>query len=114
MMSPLIAKPLLVEESGRVLRFTLQPNQGIEEHCAPHSPIHIVVLEGKGMFAGEDGHEVLLGPNALAVFGTGEVHTVRSLEEKLVFVAFLHKVEGIPEPKHRATPKDDTYMTWFN
>ena len=110
---PVVAKPLLVEESGRVLRFTLKPNQRIQEHRAPRSPIHIVVLEGKGMFAGEDGREVLLGHNALVVFAAGEVHTVRSLEEELVFVAFLHKVEGTPTPKHQVTPEADTYLTWF-
>ena len=96
-----------------MLRFTLKPNQHIQEHCAPHSSVHIVVLEGKGMFAGEDGHEVLLEPNALAVFDAGEMHTVRALDEELVFVAFLHKVEGIPEPKNQAARKEDTYLTWF-
>lgn len=108
-----LAKPLLVEQTGRVLRFTLKPNQSIAEHCAPHSPVHIVVLRGKGMFAGADGHEVLLGSDDLAVFEAGEMHAVRALEEELVFVAFLHKVEGIPEAKHHATPKKDTYLTWF-
>ncbi len=108
-----LAKPLLVEASGRVLRFTLKPNQRIAEHCAPHSPVHIVVLRGKGMFAGEDGGEVMLEPNALVVFNAGEMHAVRALDEELVFVAFLHKVEGVPEPKHQATPKEDTYLTWF-
>lgn len=108
-----LAKPLLVEQSGRVLRFTLKPNQSIAEHCAPHSPVHIVVLRGKGMFAGEDGGEVLLGSDDLVVFEAGEMHAIRALEEELVFVAFLHKVEGVPEPKHRATPKEDIYLTWF-
>lgn len=108
-----LAKPLFVGESGRVLRFTLKPNQRVAKHCAPHSPVHIVVLRGKGMFAGEDGREVLLEPNALVVFDAGEVHAVRALDEDLVFAAFLHKVEGVPEPKHRTTPKEDTYLTWF-
>lgn len=108
-----IAIPLVVGEGGRVLRFTLKPNQRVAKHCAPHSPVHIVVLRGKGMFAGEDGREVFLEPNALVVFDVGEIHSMRALDEELVFVAFLHKVEGVPEPKRRATPDEDTYLTWF-
>ena len=108
-----LAKPLHVGESGRVLRFTLEPNQRVAKHCAPHSPVHIVVLRGKGMFAGADGNEVLLESNDLVVFDAGEIHAVRALDEKLVFVALLHKVEGAPEPKHRATSEEDTYLTWF-
>ncbi len=107
------AKPLLVDENGRVLRFTLRPHQHIAKHCAPHSPVHIVVLRGKGMFSGADGREVLLEPDALVVFGAGEVHAIRALDEALVFVAFLHKVAGVSEPKHRATHQEDTYLTWF-
>lgn len=108
-----IAIPLVVGEGGRVLRFTLKPNQRVAKHRAPHSPVHIVVLRGKGMFAGEDGREVLLEPNALVGFDVGEVHSMRALDEELVFVAFLHKVEGVPEPKRQATPDEDTYLTWF-
>ena len=108
-----LAKPLLVEDSGRVLRFTLKPHQRVAEHYAPGSPVHIVVLRGKGMFAGADGREVLLEPDALVVFDAGEIHAVRALDEPLVFVAFLHRVEGVPKPKRRATPKEDTYLTWF-
>ena len=108
-----VARPLLVGKSGRVLRFTLKPNQRVAKHCAPHSPVHIVVLKGKGMFAGEDGREVLLGPNTLAVFGPGEMYAIRALDEPLVFVAFLHRVEGVPEAKPRSIPEEDTYLTWF-
>lgn len=73
-----LAKPLFVGESGRVLRFTLKPNQRVAKHCAPHSPVHIVVLRGKGMFAGENGREVLLEPNALVVFNVGEIRRARA------------------------------------
>lgn len=108
-----LAKPLFVGESGRVLRFALKPNQRVAKHCAPHSPVHIVVLRGKGMFAGEDGREVLLETDGLVVFSAGEMHAVRALDEELVFVAFLHKVEGVPEPKRQTIRKEDTYLTWF-
>lgn len=114
------AEPLLVRGSGRVLRFALKPYQRVSEHCAPHSPVHIVVLKGHGKFAGADGREELLGPDDLAVFGAGERHTVRALDEALVFVAFLHPVPGVPEskrpPKTPAArtphPAADTYLTW--
>lgn len=108
-----LAEPLLADENGRVLRFTLKPNQRVAKHCAPHSPVHIVVLRGEGMFAGADGREMLSGPDALVVFDAGEIHAIRALDEELVFVALLHKVEGVPQPKRRVTPKDDTYLTWF-
>ena len=108
-----LAKPLLVDESGRVLRFTLKPGQLVAKHCAPGSPVHIVVLSGKGLFSGADGREVLLEPDALVVFGAGEVHAIRALDEALVFVAFLHKVAGVPEAQHRVTHREDAYLTWF-
>jgi len=110
------AEPLLFDNSGRVLRFSLKPGQCVREHCAPHSPVHIVVLVGKGMFAGEDGHEHLLGVGELVVFEAGELHRVRALDEDLVFVAFLHKVEMVPlqnsRQDHASSAREDTYLTW--
>lgn len=108
-----IGEPLLVAQSGRVLRFTLEPGQHIPEHSAPHSPVHIVVLQGKGMFAGEDGREVLLTAHELVVFEAGELHAIRALEEQLIFIAFLHKVEGVPTRDHDISTREDTYLTWF-
>lgn len=105
------AEPLLVDDTGRVLRFTLKPGQYLREHCAPHSPVHIVVLEGKGLFAAEGGQEVSLGPNSLVVFGAGELHRVRALDENLVFVALLHKVEETPT-RRPALLEKDVYLTW--
>jgi quercetin dioxygenase-like cupin family protein len=46
------AQPLFVDQQGRILRFTLKPEQSIREHNAPHSPFYGVVLKGEGMFAG--------------------------------------------------------------
>ena len=88
------AQPLYVAEHGRVLRFTLKPGQSISEHDAPHSPFYVVVLKGRGAFAGDDGKEQQFGPNALLIFDPGECHTVRALDEELVFVGFLHGVPG--------------------
>lgn len=111
-----LATPLLVAASGRVLRFTLKPGQHIREHCAPHSPVHIIVLSGRGMFGGEDGRDVLLERDALVVFEAGELHRVRALEQELVFVALLHKVEHTAEEaqaRNHANPREsDTYLTW--
>lgn len=83
------AQPLYVDRNGRALRFTLKPGQSIKEHNAPTSPFYVVVLKGKGMFAGGDEREQLFGPNSLLVFDPGENHTVRALDEELVFVGFL-------------------------
>lgn len=88
------AQPLLVTETGRVLRFMLKPGQHIEEHNVPGSPFFIVVLKGEGIFVGNDGNEQRLGPNSLLIFDPGERHSVRALDEELIFVGFLH---GVPD-----------------
>ena len=88
------AQPLLVTGDNRVLRFTLRPGQIVKDHMAPHSPVNIVVLSGEGMFTGADGNEMLFGPNTLAIFETGEHHSIRALKGDLVFVAFLNGAPG--------------------
>ncbi len=88
------AQPLFVSQDSRILRFALRPGQTVREHQAPHSPVYIVVLKGQGMFAGADGKEQMLGPNTLIVFEAGENHSIRALEEDLVFVTFLHGAPG--------------------
>lgn len=89
------SQPLLVSDWGRVLRFSLNPGQSIGEHETPHSPFFAIVLEGEGMFAGEDGQEQRFGPNSLLIFAPGERHAVRALDQKLVFVGFLQGVAGM-------------------
>ena len=84
------AQPLFVSHDGRILRFALRPGQIVREHQAPHSPVYVVVLKGQGMFAGADGKEQPFGPNALIIFEAGENHSIRALEEDLVFVTFMH------------------------
>jgi quercetin dioxygenase-like cupin family protein len=90
------AEPLYVDQDNRVLRFTLKPGQSIAEHNAPHSPFNVVVLKGHGMFAGGDGKEQSFGPSCLLTFDQGEQHSIRALDEPLVFVGFLH---GAPQAK---------------
>jgi len=85
------AQPLQVDEDGRVLRFALKPGQVVREHSAPHSPVYLVVLKGNGLFAGADGVELACSPNTLLTFEPGEQHTLRALDEELVFLALLHE-----------------------
>lgn len=87
------AEPLYVDKLGRAILFTLKPGQSIKEHNAPNSPFYAVVLKGQGLFAGDDGKEQALGPNALLIFDPKENHAIRALDEELVFVGFLH---GVP------------------
>ena len=84
------AEPLYVDKLGRAIRFALKPKQTLKEHSAPSSPFYAVVLKGKGMFAGDDGKEVKCGPNTLLIFDPKENHTIRALDEELIFIGFLH------------------------
>lgn len=88
------AEPLYVDQNGRVILFTLKPDQAIREHNAPSSPFYVVILSGRGVFAGRDGKEQTVGPNTLLIFDPGENHSIRALEE-LVFVGFLHGAPGV-------------------
>lgn len=89
------AKPVYVDEYGRVLLFALRPGQVIREHSAPHSPFYALVLQGTGAFAGEDGQEQQFGPDSLLIFAPNEAHSVRALDEDLVFVGFLHGAPAV-------------------
>jgi quercetin dioxygenase-like cupin family protein len=88
------AEPLYVDKDGRALLFALKPGQTIKEHNAPNSPFYVVVLQGRGMFAGGDGTEQVLGPSTLLVFDPQENHTIRALDEDLIFVGFLRGAPG--------------------
>lgn len=84
------ASPLFVDKAGRVLCFALRPGQSLKEHAAPSSPLYLVVVKGEGMFAGGDGKERRLGPSSLAILDRGEAHSIRALDEDLVFLGILH------------------------
>ena len=88
------AQPLHVAADGRILRFALRPGQVVKEHMAPHSPVYVVILAGHGMFSGADGKEEQYGPNTLITFDATENHSIRALNEDLVFLAFLHGAPG--------------------
>lgn len=87
------AQPLLVDQYSRIIRWMLKPGQQIEEHKVPGSPFYVVVLQGRGMFAGGDGQEEEVGPGSLLVLEPDEPHTVRALDEELVFVSFLRSTD---------------------
>ncbi len=89
-----VAEPLYVTQDGRILRFALHAGQTVREHEAPHSPVYLQVLQGSGMFAGADGREHKASAGALLVFDAGETHTIRALNEDLVFLAYLHGAPG--------------------
>ena len=83
------AQPILVDKDVRILRWMLEPGQVIGDHAVPDSPFYIVVLQGRGVFTG-DGSEGEYGPGSLLLFAQGEMHSVRALDEALVFVSFMH------------------------
>lgn len=89
------AQPLLVDQYSRILRWMLKPGQEIKEHQVPHSPFYVIILKGHGIFTGKDQQEQTYGPNTLLIFEPDELHTVRALNEDLVFVGFLHGVESM-------------------
>ena len=88
------AQPLLVEQTGRILRFALKPGQSIREHNAPSSPFYVVVLQGHGRFSGGDGQSQTIGPSTLLAFAPGENHAIEALDEDLIFVGFLQGAPG--------------------
>jgi quercetin dioxygenase-like cupin family protein len=93
------AEPVFVSDEARVLRFALRPGQMVREHHAPHSPVIVTVLKGQGLFAGGDGVEQEFGPNDLLIFPSGENHSIRALNEDLIFTVFLREA---PDAKSTA------------
>lgn len=87
------AQPILVDQRSRILRWMFSPGQRIEQHSVPDSPFYVVVLKGRGMFTGGDGREVEFGPHSLLLFEQGEAHTLRALDEELIFVSFMQGAE---------------------
>lgn len=94
-----VADPLYVDKDGRILLFCLKPGQSIVEHDVPHSPFYVVVLKGRGLFTDGSGQEHPVAPNMLLVFDSGEKHTVRALDEELIFVGVLHGVASMREDR---------------
>ncbi len=86
------AQPLYADKHGRILRFTLKPGQSIKEHSSPNSPVQIIVLKGHGIFSScNKNEEHSFSPLSLITFDPGEKHTVKALDEELVFILILHE-----------------------
>lgn len=81
------AESLHSNEEGRALRFAFLPEQEIATHEAPSSPIHLIIFQGRGLFTGADGVERECSQGMMVVFDSGEKHSIRALDEKLVYVA---------------------------
>jgi quercetin dioxygenase-like cupin family protein len=104
------AQSLHTNQEARALRFAFLPEQSIRAHKASHSPIHLIILKGKGVFAGKDGLERECGPGMMVVFDAGETHTVRALEEELVFVSIYNGVPTTYESEHRRMLQEEDMM----
>jgi quercetin dioxygenase-like cupin family protein len=89
------AQPLFVHKDGRVLRWILKPGQQITEYIVPSTPFYVVILKGHGMFAANSEQEQKFGPCSLIIFQPGETHSVRALEDGLIFVGFLQGAADI-------------------
>lgn len=83
------AQPLNIDGSGRVLRFALRPGQTVREHNPPDAPFYLIVLEGRGTFAGSDGREQEFGAGTLLIFDPGENHVIRARERDLILLGFM-------------------------
>ena len=94
------AEPLFVSDEARILRFTLRPGQVVQEHNAPHSPVFVTVLQGRGLFAGADGVGQSFGPNSFVIFDAGEPHSIRALNEDLVLLLFLREAPDARSTEH--------------
>jgi len=88
------AEPVQHSTDGRVIRFALQPGQILREHHSPHSPVHVVVVSGRGLFKGANGEEQEAGAGTLVTFAEDEHHAVHALDVELVFVAILSGAQG--------------------
>lgn len=58
----------------------------LREHNNGESPFYVVVLGGKGVFAGADGKEQPVCPDSLLIFDPMENHVVCALDQELVFL----------------------------
>ncbi|MBX3047365.1 MAG: hypothetical protein KF698_10245 [Anaerolineales bacterium] len=91
------AQPLVVDESGRVMRFTLKPGQALKPHRGPKIALLMIVLKGRGLFRGEDETPIECGPGTMLVFDVEELHGAQALDEELVFLAILRQTPN-PQP----------------
>ena len=75
------------EPNARVVCFQLLPGQRVKEHRSA-STVVVQVLEGEGVFRGEDGERRLSAGEA-AVFAPGETHAIDAPDGPLRFLAVI-------------------------
>lgn len=98
------AEPLIVSDSGRVLRFTIRPGQTIPKADAPSSPMFFLVMKGQGIFTDASGRQQQFGPNTLVAYEPGESFELKAGNEETVIVAFMRETEMA----RRESARDDT------
>jgi quercetin dioxygenase-like cupin family protein len=76
----------------RVIAFHLQPGQSVPPH-RNDSTVLVQVVEGTGVFRGEDGQATLRAGMA-AVYSPGELHSMEPLAGPLRFHAFITPSPG--------------------
>ena len=75
------------EPTVRVVAFHLLPGQSVPPHRSD-STVVVQVVEGVGVFRGEDG-ETTLGRGMAVVYSPGELHSMEPLDEPLRFLALI-------------------------
>jgi quercetin dioxygenase-like cupin family protein len=75
------------EPNVRVLAFHLAPGQEVPPH-ASDSTVVVHVIDGVGIFHGEDGEE-RIGAGGTAVYAPGERHSMAAVGGPLRFLAVL-------------------------
>lgn len=88
------SQPLCIDGHGRVLRFALRPGQSIREHNTPDSPLYLLVLDGNGVFSGNDGREVECAAGTLLIFDPNESHVLHARDRDLILIGFMHDVRS--------------------
>lgn len=91
------AQVLYADSQSRVLRFSLARGQSVK-HLHPHSPVQVVVVQGNGVFEGDNGYQTA-APNSLLLFAKGEEFSVKAESGDLVFLALFHGAERA-DPGH--------------
>jgi quercetin dioxygenase-like cupin family protein len=91
------AQVLYADASSRALRFSLKKGQKIDNFLS-HSPVHVMVLKGSGIFEGKNGYQTVTH-STLIHFAEDEEFSVKAENEDLVFIAVMHGSTRV-DPDH--------------
>lgn len=87
------AEPMIVWDTGRVLRFTFKPGQSIPEADAPSSPMFYLILQGGAIFTDHAGNVQHYGPNMMIAYEPGETFEIKAGSEGVVMVAVMRETQ---------------------